>query len=69
MTQYEQVFVCYILIRVVERKNIWLLALLIAILTLIVTEGRITRKIVYEIFVISKSQDFLGDFWSFLTNF
>ena len=29
------------------------------------TEGRITRKIVYEIFVISKSQDVLSDFWDF----
>ena len=39
-------------------------------------EGRITRKIVYEIFVISKSQDFfeiflgfLRDFWGFLDKF
>ena len=34
------------------------------------SEGRITRKIVYEIFVISKSQDFfLRDFWDFLETF
>ena len=36
-------------------------------------EGRITQKIVYKIFVISKSQDFferfLGTFGDFLTNF
>ena len=39
-------------------------------------EGRITRKIVYEIFVISKSQDFferflgfLRDFWRFFDEF
>ena len=42
----------------------------------VLIEGRITQKIVYEIFVISKSQDFLRDFcdfWEtfgdFLTNF
>ena len=39
-------------------------------------EGRITRKIVYEIFVILKSQDFferflgfLRDFWGFFDEF
>ena len=32
-------------------------------------EGRITRKIVYEIFVISNSQDFFERFLGFLTNF
>ena len=39
-------------------------------------EGRIARKIVYEIFVISKSQDFfvrflgfLRDFWGFFDEF
>ena len=43
---------------------------------LILFEGRITRKIVYEIFVISKSQDFferflgfLRDFWGFFDEF
>ena len=36
-------------------------------------EGRVTRKIVYEIFVISKSQEFferfLRDFWGFFDEF
>ena len=32
-------------------------------------EGRITRKIVYEIFVISKSQDFFERFLGFLRDF
>ena len=32
-------------------------------------EGRITRKIVYEIFVISKSQDLFGRFLGFLRDF
>ena len=40
---------------------------------MILIEGRITRKIVYEIFVISKSQDFferfLRDFWGFFDEF
>ena len=41
-----------------------------------ITEGRINKKIVYEIFVISKSQDFferflgfLRDFWGFFDEF
>ena len=44
--------------------------------TVFQSEGRITRKIVYEIFVISKSQDFferflefLRDFWGFFDEF
>ena len=43
---------------------------------LLINEGRITRKIVYEIFVISKCQDFferflgfLRDFWGFFDEF
>ena len=32
-------------------------------------EGRITRKIVYEIFVISKSQDFFERFLGFFDEF
>ena len=42
----------------------------------LLSRGRITRKIVYEIFVISKSQDFferflgfLRDFWGFFDEF
>ena len=32
-------------------------------------EGRITRKLVYEIFVISKSQDFFERFLGFFDEF
>ena len=39
----------------------------------VILEGRITRKIAYEIFVISKLQDFyerfLRDFWGFFDEF